>query len=80
MDTEKIQKGKQMNDVITKQLEKMQLLITSSFDNARKADNGFVTAGIRFRKQMKELIKQANEIRKMVIDVRKESDSEKTES
>ena len=74
MDMEKTQKGRQMNDLITKQLETMQLLIASSFDNARKADKGFVTAGIRFRKQMKELIQQAHEVRKTVIEVRKKLD------
>lgn len=61
-----------MSKVITKQLEAMQLLIASSFDDAKKADKQFVTAGIRLRKQMKEVIEKANEIRKSVIEVRNE--------
>lgn len=57
---------------ILDQVKKIQILIGKCFSDAEKADKGFVTAGIRLRKQMKQIITDAHEVRKLVIQTRKE--------
>lgn len=64
-----------MNKITEKMIE-VHYRIGDSFDDAKKADNGFRTAGIRLRRQMKKAIKTCKEIRKLVIEVRKEIEEE----
>lgn len=63
-----------MSNKVFEKVRDLQTLIGTCFDNARKADSGFVTAGIRLRKQMKEVIEGAMGVRKSVIEARKEKE------
>lgn len=56
---------------ILDQVKEMQILIGKCFGDAEKANKGFVTAGIRLRKRMKQIIADACEVRKSVIQTRK---------
>jgi hypothetical protein len=55
---------KQFDDLVSK--------VTSAKADADKFDAGNNTAGVRLRKAMKEVIDMAKDVRKAVVEVRKD--------
>ena len=63
------------SDIIREAIQELQLILR----DAEKADAGNVSAGIRVRKKMQDVIGKLKEVRKVISDVRQAIKAEKEE-
>lgn len=72
MNNEKIRSS----DLVQEAIKELELVIR----DAEKADAGNVSAGVRVRKKMQEVIAKLKEVRKIISDVRHALKAEKEEN
>jgi len=63
------------SDLIEEAIKELELVIR----DAEKADAGNVSAGVRVRKRMQEVISKLKEVRKVISDVKHQLRAEKEE-
>ena len=63
------------SDLIEEAIKELELVIR----DAEKADAGNISAGVRVRKRMQEVIAKLKEVRKVISDVRHQLKAEKEE-
>ena len=63
------------SDLIEEAIKELELVIR----DAEKADAGNISAGVRVRKKMQEVIAKLKEVRKVISDVRHQLKAEKEE-
>jgi hypothetical protein len=64
------------SDLIEEAIKELELVIR----DAEKADAGNISAGVRVRKRMQEVIAKLKEVRKVISDVRHQLKAEKEEN
>ena len=64
------------SDLIEEAIKELELVIR----DAEKADAGNISAGVRVRKKMQEVIAKLKEVRKVISDVRHQLKAEKEEN
>ena len=64
------------SDLIEEAIKELELVIR----DAEKADAGNISAGVRVRKRMQEVIAKLKEVRKVISDVRHQLKAEKQEN
>ena len=64
------------SDLIEEAIKELELVIR----DAEKADAGNISAGVRVRKKMQEVIAKLKQVRKVISDVRHQLKAEKEEN
>lgn len=64
------------SDLIEEAIKELELVIR----DAEKADAGNISAGVRVRKRMQEVIAKLKEVRKVISDVKHQLKAEKEEN